>query len=95
MARTNSVTVRGFNASVGGKAGKPVDIIGQYGEGKKNTNGVEMLKFLKNNYMKTLGDRSLMPSAQWTWTRNARIREDAPDYIVVKHGSSKGVEVHI
>ena len=38
------------------KAGQPDDIIGQYGEEKKNTNGVEMLKFLENNKMKTLND---------------------------------------
>ena len=37
--------------------------------GKKNTNGVEMLKFLESNEMKTLNDRSHRPEAQWTWTR--------------------------
>ena len=46
-----------FNARVG-KASRPDDIIGQYGEGKKNTNGVEMLEFLESNDMKTLNDRS-------------------------------------
>ena len=35
-----------FNARVG-KASRPDDIIGHYGEGKKNTNGVEMRKFLE------------------------------------------------
>ena len=45
-----------FNARVG-KASRPDDIIGQYGEGNKNTNGVEMLKFLESNEVKTLNDR--------------------------------------
>ena len=40
--------VRDFNARVR-KAGQPDDIIGQYGEEKRNTNGIEMLKFLGNN----------------------------------------------
>ena len=52
-----------FNARVG-KASRPDDIIGQYGEGKKNTNRVEMLKFLESTKMKTLNDRSPRPEAQ-------------------------------
>ena len=42
------MSVGDLNARVG-KASKPDDIIGQYGEGKKNTSGVEMLKFLENH----------------------------------------------
>ena len=57
-----------FNARVG-KASRPDDIIGQYGEGEKNTNGVEMLNFLESNEMKTLNDRSSRSEAQWTWIR--------------------------
>ena len=46
-----------FNARVG-TADQPNDIIGQYGEEKRNTNGLEMLKFLENNEMKTLNNRA-------------------------------------
>ena len=54
---------------LGLEADQPDDIIGQYGEEKRNTNGVEMLKFLENSEMKTLNDRARKPEAQWTWTR--------------------------
>ena len=40
--------VRDFNARVG-KAGQPDGIIGQYGEKKRDTDGVEMVKFRQNN----------------------------------------------
>ena len=51
--RKGEVMVVGdLNARVG-KAGQSDDITGQYGEDKKNTNGVEMLKFLENDEMKT------------------------------------------
>ena len=40
------MSVGEFNARVR-KADQPDDIIGQYGEEKRNTNGLEMLKFLR------------------------------------------------
>ena len=85
-----------YNARVG-KASRPDDIIGQYGEGKKNTNGVEMRKFLESNEMKTLNDRSPRPEAQWTWTRICKDKRERSvlDYIVVEHGSRKEMEVHV
>ena len=51
------VLVGDFNARVG-TADQPADIIGQYGEEKRNTNGVEMLKFLGNTELRTLNDKS-------------------------------------
>lgn len=42
-----------FKARVG-KACLPDDVIGLYGEDKKNTDGVERLKFLENTEMKVL-----------------------------------------
>ena len=85
-----------FNARVG-KASRPDDIIGQYGEGKKNTNGVEMCKFLESNELKTLNDRSPRPEAQWTWTRicNDKRERSVLDYIVVEHGNRKEMEVNV
>ena len=53
-----------FNARLG-TADQPDDIIGQYGEEKRNTNGVEMLKFLGNE-LRTLDDIVQKPEAQWT-----------------------------
>lgn len=58
---------------------RPDGIIGRYGENNKYTNGVEMLKFSKNNEMKTLNDRAPTPEeALWTRTKNAKARESAP-----------------
>jgi len=85
-----------FNARVG-KANQPNDIIGQYGEEKRNTNGVEMLKFLGNNELRTLNDRVQKPEAQWTWTRKCKDerKRSVLDYVVVEYGSSKEMEVHV
>ena len=58
--------------------GKPDDIIGQYAEGEKNTNGVEIINFLESNKMKTLNDRSPKPEAQWTWTRKCKDKRERP-----------------
>ena len=80
--------VRDFNARVG-KAGQPDDIMGQYGEDKKNTNGVEMLKFLENNEMKTLNDRARKPEAQWTWTRHCK---DERERSVLAYNSGRAWE---
>ena len=41
-----------FHAKVG-KASQPDDIIGQYVEDKENTDGLEMLKLLAKDEMKT------------------------------------------
>ena len=60
-----------FNARVG-KVDQPDDIIGQYGEEKRNTHGVEMLKFLGNNEIRTLNDRAQKPEVQRTWTRKCK-----------------------
>ena len=70
-----------FNAKVG-RAGQPDDIIGQYGEGTKNMNGVEMLKFLEHNEMKTLNERVPKPKAQWTWSRQCKKKLNAPFLII-------------
>ena len=57
------VLVRDFNARIG-KASNPNENIGHYGELTKNTNGAEMLKFLKNNEMKKLNDRMKNPGSE-------------------------------
>ena len=69
---------------------------GYYGEEKRNTNGVEMLKFLENNE-KTLNDRAQKPDAQWTWTRKYKDdrKRSVLDYVVVEYGNSKELEVHV
>ena len=71
--------------------------LGNTGKVKKNTNGVEILKFLESNEMKTLNDRSPRPEAQWTWTRICKDKREHSvlDYIVVKHGNRKDMEVHV
>ena len=91
-----ALLVGDFTARVG-KASRQDDVIGQYGEGKKHTNGVEMLKFLKGNEMKTLNDRSPRPEAQWTWTRICKDKKERSglDYIVVEHGNRKEMEVYV
>ena len=73
------------------EAGQPGDSIGQYGEDKKNTNGVEMLKFLENNEMKTLNYRARKPEAQCKHERERSVL----DYIVVEHGNSKEMDIHV
>ena len=80
-----------------GKADQPDDIIRQYGEEKRNTNGVEMLKFLGNNELRTLNYRVQKPEAQWTWTRKCQDerKRSGLDYVVVEYGSSKEMEVHV
>ena len=40
-------------------------MVGQHGEVTNNENGAEMLKFLKNNEMKTLNDRVRNPGPEW------------------------------
>ena len=73
------------NQSRVGKASRPDDIIGQSGEGKKNTDGIEMLRFLdNNNEMKALKHSSLKLGAQWTWTRICEDKRERSvlDYIV-------------
>ena len=79
------------------KAGQPDDSIGQYGEDMKNTNGVEMLKFLEKNEMKTLNDRARKSEAQWTWTRHCKDETERSilDCIVVEHGNGKEMDVHV
>ena len=55
------------------------------------------MKFLENNEMKTLNDRARKPEAQWTWTRHCRDERERSvlDYIVVKNGNSKGMDVRV
>ena len=55
-----------FHARVGKQVNR-MKSLGNTGEDKENVDGVEMLKFLENNDMKTLNDRSPKPEAQWTW----------------------------
>ena len=48
--------VGGFSPRIG-KASNANESIGQYGEVRRNKNGAERLKFLKNDEMATLNDR--------------------------------------
>ena len=49
-----------------GKASKPNESIGQYGEVTKNINGEDMFKFLNHNEMQTSNDRVKKTEPEWT-----------------------------
>ena len=88
-----AVLVGDFNSRTG-KASNPSEHIGQYGEVKKNKNGAEMLKFRKNNEMKTLNDRAKKPGPEWSRQCIQKGETSVLDYIVVENGRSKETEVH-
>ena len=55
------------------------------------------MKFLENNEMKTLNDRTQKPEAQWTWTRKYKDerKRSVLDHVVVEYRNSKEMEVHV
>lgn len=67
----------GFQARIG-KEGQADDIIGQYGGYDKKTSGIEMLKFMERNEMKTLKDTAQKTKVKWTWSRKCKGGGNAP-----------------
>ena len=90
------VVLVGYSNSRIGKASNPNENIGQYGEATTNKNGADMLKFRKNNEMKTLNDRVKKSKGQ-NGLDNAHKKGESSvlDFIVVKNGSGKETEIRM
>lgn len=77
-----------FNAGIG-EGRQPSDGVGQCGETKTHTNGVDMLKFLEKNEIKTLHKRVQKARCAMDLTKRTEEKSFVLDHGVVEYGSSK------